>query len=249
MSSCKLLISIVSHGQLELVNDLLSDLALCDLEQCIIVVRSNITENLEISAQNLDCRHVKNLRPAGFSCNHNRNFEMTKSKYFAVLNPDLKIVDPQIFQKLICVMEDNTESLVCPRIVDRNGHIQDSARNFPKFLELLRRICYGRTEKAGDDANIKVEKVRKVDWSAGMFHLYPSSLYLQMKGFDEKYFLYCEDVDMGLRLKRKGFSTLVCESTSVEHDARRDSHKSMKFLFYHLRSYVRLYLNLYFRIS
>ena len=246
MSSCKLLISIVSHGQLELVNNLLSDLVLCDLEQCTIIVRSNIAENLEISAQNLDCTHVKNLHPAGFSCNHNRNFEMKKSQYFAVLNPDLKIIDPKIFQKLIAIMEDNIKSLVCPRVVDSNGHLEDTARNFPKFFVLLSRLYSIKTKKPCHDASIKV---KKVDWCAGMFHLYPSSLYLEMKGFDEKYFLYCEDVDMGLRLKRKDFTTLVCENILVQHDARRDSHKSVKYLFYHVRSYLRLYRKLYFKVS
>ena len=233
MSTCKLLISVVSHGQLELVNNLLFDLTQCDLKDCIIIVRSNIEENIQISAQNLDCIHVKNLRPAGFSCNHNRNFEMKKSKYFAVLNPDLKIIDPKIFQKLIRILKDNTKSLVCPRIVDSNGYLEDNARNFPKIFELLKRLCSFKTKKLGRDAKGKIEKV---DWCAGMFQLYPSSLYLSMEGFDEKYFLYCEDVDMGLRLKRNGFSTLVCGNTWVEHDARRDSHKSIKYLFYHLRS-------------
>ena len=245
MSSCKLLISIVSHGQLELVNDLLSDLALCNLEKCVIIVRSNIKETLEISAQNLDCTHVKNLRPAGFSYNHNRNFEMKKSKYFAVLNPDLKIIDRKIFHKLIGVMEDNTKSLVCPRVVDSNGYIQDSARNFPTILEMFKRFSSIRTKKTGRTSKRKVEKV---DWCAGMFHLYPSPLYLKMKGFDENYFLYCEDVDMGLRLKGNGFSTLICGNILVEHNAQRDSHKSIKYLFYHLRSYVRLYLSIYMKI-
>ena len=244
MSSCKLLITIVSHGQLELVNNLLSDLALCDLEQCIIVVRSNIDEDLQISSQNLDCTHVKNLRPAGFSSNHNRNFEMKKSKYFAVLNPDLKIIDPQTFQKLIAIIEDDNKSLVCPRIVNSKGYLEDSARNFPKVLEMLKRFCSVKTKKTAPTPKNIVEKV---DWCAGMFHLYPSSLYLKMKGFDEKYFLYCEDVDMGLRLKRNGFSTLVCENILVKHDAQRDSHKSIRHLFYHLRSYVRLYFIMYMK--
>ena len=244
MPSCKLLISIVSHGQLDLVNNLLSDLKLCDLEECSIVVRSNIEENTKILAQNIDCIHVKNLRPAGFSDNHNRNFEIKKSKYFAVLNPDLKIIDTQIFQKLISVLEDTSESLVCPSVVDNNGCLEDSARNFPKILEMVKRFCFGKTKKI--DGNSDVE-VKKVDWCAGMFQLYPSSLYRKMKGFDEKYFLYCEDVDMGLRLKRNGFSTLVCENIFVEHTAQRDSHKSIKHFFYHLRSYGRLYFNMYIK--
>ncbi len=246
MSSRKLLISIVSHGQLELVNNLLSDLTVCDLEGCSVIVRSNIEENIEISAQNLNCIHVKNLHPAGFSNNHNRNFEMRKSKYFAVLNPDLKIIDPQIFQKLISVLEDNTKSLVCPSVLDSNGCLEDSARNFPTILEMLKRFWFGKTKKIGGDAKVEV---KKVDWCAGMFHLYPSSLYRKMKGFDEKFFLYCEDVDMGLRLKRNGFSTLVCGQIFVEHVAQRNSHKSIKYFLYHLRSYVRLYLNMYVKTN
>ena len=71
--------------------------------------------------------------------------------------------------------------------------------------------------------------------------------YKKMKGFNENYFLYCEDVDMGLRLKKKGFSTLINRNVYVEHNARRDSHKNIKYFLYHLKSYLRLYCFVYLK--
>jgi len=242
----KLLISIVSHGQLDLVNDLLSDLEACNLERCIIVVRSNKSEATKISTQNLDCIHVKNLRPAGFSYNHNRNFEMVKSEYFAILNPDLKIIDPQIFQKLIDMAEKYNTDLVCPSVVDSDGNLEDNARKFPRILEVCKRLCSVKYRKNMHSSNKEIETV---DWCAGMFHLYPSALFKNLKGLNEKYFLYCEDVEIGLRLKRRGFTTSICRDVFVEHDARRESHRKMKFLSYHLVSYIRLYFYLYLKIS
>jgi N-acetylglucosaminyl-diphospho-decaprenol L-rhamnosyltransferase len=240
-----LLISIVSHGQMELVNDLLFDLALCDLERCKIVVRSNVNESVKINMQGLDCTHVKNLYPAGFSYNHNRNFEIKKSQYFAILNPDLKIIDKKIFKKLINVIDNNPESLVCPSVVNETGNLEDSARSFPTFLNMTNRLLFNSDKKFKREQN-KAEM--KVDWCAGMFHLYTSKIYIRMKGLSEKYFLYCEDVDISLRMQRAGFSTLICNDIFVRHDARRDSHKKIKYFIYHIRSYIRLYLNIYLRI-
>lgn len=244
ISSCNLLISIVSHGQIELVNSLLSDLSLCDLDNCSIVIRSNIDERDPISAQDLNIIHIKNLRPAGFSQNHNQNFVLKKSNYFAVLNPDLKIHDPQIFKKLITTLYENSTSMVCPNVVDKNGKLEDNARPFPTFLEMFKRLCLRKKSQNLICINNKIEKV---DWCAGMFQLYPSYLYKKMNGFNENYFLYCEDVDMGLRLKEKGFLTLINRNVYVEHNARRDSHKSLKYFLYHLKSYIKLYYYMYLK--
>ncbi|MDC3067723.1 glycosyltransferase [Paracoccaceae bacterium] len=225
-----------------MVNKLLSDLALCDLKNCTIVVRSNIEEDFEILSVDMDLIHVKNLNPAGFSSNHNRNFELKKSQYFAVLNPDLRIDNPKIFDKLIVVLKNNPMSLVCPSVADSKGEIQDSARKFPTFFEMFKRFFLSKTKKIILDPKKSIEKV---DWCAGMFHLYPSALYTKMKGFDENYFLYCEDVDMGLRLNKNGYSTLICRNIVVEHDAQRDSHKRLRYFYYHIRSFLRLYLKMY----
>lgn len=245
ISSCKLLISIVSHGQMELVNKLLLSLDKCNLENCRVVVRSNIDEPEPIFPQQLDCIHIKNLRPSGFSANHNKNFELLESTYFAVLNPDIIIKDEEIFNKITNIIDQKPKNLVCPRILNEKCEVADSVRRFPTLTVMLRRLLYSRNKVNNYPPFEK--SIEKVDWCAGMFQVYPSTLYREMRGFDEKYFLYCEDVDMGLRLVRNGYSTFVPKEIFAIHYARHDSHRKIKYLILHIKSFFRLYFNLYFK--
>ena len=72
-----------------------------------------------------------------------------------------------------------------------------------------------------------------------MFILFRSEAYMQVKGFDERYFMYYEDADIGRRLARKGWKTMLEPNTTVIHDAQRASHRSIRHLQWHLKSMFR----------
>ena len=81
------------------------------------------------------------------------------------------------------------------------------------------------------------------DWVAGMFMLISSDCFEQIGGFNEKYFLYYEDVDLCTRLKLAGYKIVLCAGVSAVHDARRESHSSLKHFLSHLRSFIRFFLS------
>lgn len=74
-----------------------------------------------------------------------------------------------------------------------------------------------------------------------MFMLFRSQDFERLGGFDERYFLYYEDVDICVRAGQQGMRVVACPKVSVVHDARRDSRRSFKHLRWHLASMVRFF--------
>ena len=72
-----------------------------------------------------------------------------------------------------------------------------------------------------------------------MFLLFDSRAYNEIRGFDEGYFLYIEDVDICSRLCLAGWSLAQVADTRVVHDARKQSHRSLRFTRWHIGGMLR----------
>jgi hypothetical protein len=76
-----------------------------------------------------------------------------------------------------------------------------------------------------------------------MFMLFPACTYQSVGGFDERYFLYYEDVDLCARLRLLGHEIVLCPDATVMHHARRASHRNFRYLRWHLGSMARFFLS------
>ena len=245
-------VSVVSHGQSKLVSSLLDSLKMCDLVTQIIITINLPDDTIAIPKpiKKKIC-FIQNPTPKGFGANHNYAFERSESEYFAVLNPDISFVqDP--FPELLECLSYKQAGVAAPRVIDINGEVENSARHFPKVLEILLRLI-GINRKPAIEMNQIPENKRKshtacqkVDWVGGMFMLFKSKSFRLLCGFDEKYFLYYEDVDVCFRLKQIGIDRRYCYHATVIHDARRDSHRNIKYLKWHLQRMMRFFLKVYF---
>lgn len=231
-------ISIVSHGQGELVSHLLADLAGC-AEVSSILLTLNVPEPAVRIPESLVDKVLllANETPLGFGANHNRAFQRVATPYFCILNPDILIPDDP-FPVLLEPLVFGGHALSAPMIVNRVGEIEDSARRLPSPWGMLGKLLGwgdGRYDfKPGDEAF-------PPDWVGGMFMLVKSDAYAAMGGFDERFFLYYEDVDLCSRMKLAGLSLILCPQVSAVHDARRASHRSLRFLRWHVSSILRFF--------
>jgi GT2 family glycosyltransferase len=75
-----------------------------------------------------------------------------------------------------------------------------------------------------------------------MFLAVNATSYRAIGGFDERYFLYCEDYDLCARLYLAGYSLTRNQLVAVEHMAQRDSHRRLRWLVMHLKSLVRVWI-------
>ena len=239
MPAPRVTVSIVSHGQNALVNELLGDLARHCAEDIPIVLTENLPDAVSLATEPIAERvHIiRNPQPRGFGANHNAAFAHCHTPFYCVANPDIRLaVDP--FATLLESLRDARIGLAAPLVRNPAGGAEDSARRFPTFLSLLRK-AFG--DRPGPDYPMDAGPLA-VDWVAGMFMLLRSAAFRSVGGFDEAYFLYYEDVDLCWRLRAAGESVLFEPKAEVVHDARRGSRKDFALMRRHAASMVRFLL-------
>ena len=229
-------VSVVSHGHGAMVVRLLESLLAC-VEVAQIIVTRNIPESIRMPESDRIVV-LDNPLPKGFGENHNAAFERCTQPFFCPLNPDISLIGNP-FGTLLTDLEKSGAAIAAPLVLAPGGGLEDSLRRFPTVSSLLRKVCGGQDGRY----NIKLnDPTFCPDWVAGMFILFRSSDYARLGGFDPKFFLYYEDVDICVRAKKLGMGLIVCPSVAVIHDARRDSHRSLRHLRWHLASMGRYFL-------
>lgn len=232
-------ISIVSHGQFQLVENLLADLEKYCKDNIEVLLTINIPEKLpqDFSKYHFPVKLMLNSTPKGFGANHNSAFRQAMHPFFCVLNPDIRLykdsIEKNIFLSLINKLNKNNNiGVIAPMIVDEKNILQDSARKFLTMAELLKRI-FCKTTSAST--------LNYPDWVAGMFMLFRNEVYEEIKGFDEAYYLYCEDMDICARLRKKNYEVYYDNTVKIIHSAQRQSHRNMRYLIWHIESLLRFF--------
>jgi GT2 family glycosyltransferase len=234
-------VSIVSHGHGAMVADLLHDLDAYVRVPLRVFLTFNLPEEdaLEASSLRYPLRVIRNARPRGFGANHNAAFRLAGGGAFCVLNPDVRLMaDP--FPALLAELGDARAGVVAPRIVNPQGQTESSARRFPTPLSILRKGLFG----AALEYDIGKEAL-PVDWVSGTFMLFPAGPFGEVGGFDERYHLYYEDVDLCARLRREGYAVRLVPAVQAVHAARRDSHRKLAYLRWHVASMLRYFATRY----
>lgn len=226
-------VSVVSHGQGPLCRRLISDLAQhCAAAVRLVVLTLNSPEEFAIDpAWPFAVKVLNNERPLGFGENHNRAFAHCRTEFFAVLNPDLRIEqDP--FAELRRLLADPGVGLAAPVVRELDGSLADFARPLVSPGEFVRR-------RFGLGARLDLSGTP--DWIAGVFLAFRRDFYADLGGFDPRYFLYCEDVDLCARARLRGMRLEIARAVAVTHQAQRASRRSLGRMARHVWSLMRLW--------
>lgn len=232
-------LSVVSHGQTGLVNQLLQDLRPLARGRLRVVVTLNIPDATPLAEADaaLPIEVIVNGRAKGFGANHNAAFERCRTTYFCVANPDIRLaVDP--FPTLVEQLKNPATGVAGPLVRSALGGVEDSARRFPTAASLLKKLFVDRRKPDYPTDRGALE----VDWVAGMFMLFSAAAYRGVGGFDEGFFLYYEDVDICRRLARAGKRVIYEPRAEVVHAARRASRRDFRHARYHAASLLRFLL-------
>lgn len=241
MSEPLVSVSVVSHRQAALVHDLLRDVGRVVAVPLEILVTVNVPETPPLKVQDftLPIRILENSVPRGFGANHNAAFRHARGRYFCIVNPDIRLNrDP--LPALTTCLDDARVGVVGPVVRNARGELETSFRRFPTPLFILRKALLG--PPPGIDYPLDAQPLAP-DWIGGMFMTFRRETFAEIGGFDERYFLYYEDVDICARLRARGYDIRVLPSTEVLHEARRDSHRRLRYLGWHLRSMLRFWFS------
>lgn len=238
-------LSIVSHGHAAMLAGLLAEVAVIPAVAEVIVT-VNVPEPLVVVPGNLTgrIRWRRNVNPQGFGANHNAAFAGCKTPYFCVLNPDISL-QPNPFPLLLQCLDDSGAALAAPQTQAPDGSEQDSIRKFPTPLGLALKALGGAK---GAYVMQPGQGYFFPDWVGGMFMLFRSDAFKRIGGFDERFYLYYEDVDICARLWKAGLRVAACPQASVVHAAQRASHRDARHLRWHLASMARYFWKHYGRL-
>ena len=226
-----LVVSIVSHGHGALVQQLLHDMALlAGGSVARVVLTLNLPEAEPIAPTQgwpftLDI--VRNAQPSGFGANHNQALAGAQEAFVCVLNPDVLLAQGNPFAALVDLAAQPGTGCTYPVQLNEEGQFQDSERELPTPKALWRRRVLRQPETA-------------VDWVNAACLVMPQPVWQSLGGFDTSYFMYCEDVDLCLRIRLAGLA-LVRAPVQVVHSGQRASHRRWAHLQWHVRSLLRLW--------
>lgn len=226
-----LVVSVVSHGHGQAVQKLLLQLAkFCADSVSRVVLTRNVPENSPVPPPGgwpFVLQLIDNPVPLGFGANHNRALASATEPFLCVLNPDVDLAGADPFGALVEAAGRNGAGCAYPIQVDEHGHLKDSERELPTPTALLRRRVLGKPD-------------HRVDWVNAACIVVPRSVWFELGGFDPSYYMYCEDVDLCLRMRLAGLA-LVRAPAEVVHDGRRASHRRWSHLRWHVCSLLQLW--------
>jgi GT2 family glycosyltransferase len=229
--SPKLSISIVSHGQGDLLKNLFADFSELDVAyEVLLTINIPEDESFLLEYDHLPIKTIRNESPHGFGENHNHAFAESSGEFFVVVNPDIRLCNFR-FAPLLAYFDDQSIGAIAPAVYSSEGVLQDSARKFPTLMSLLLR----RLGDSRGDYKI-ADRPFQVDWVAGMFMVFRRRSFELVGGFDQRYFMYMEDADICRRLLSNGLKVMLSPKMRIVHDAQRASRRKLRYFLWHCKS-------------
>jgi GT2 family glycosyltransferase len=163
-------------------------------------------------------RALRNAENEGFSGGNNRGIRAASGKYIALLNNDAQ-ADPRWLEELVKVAEENSQAgmLACKIFLQRDSKIIDNVGH------LIYRDGLNRGRGRLEVDRGQYEKIEEVFFPSGCAALYRREMLEEVGLFDEDFFAYGDDTDLGLKGRWAGWKCLYVPRAVVHHRYSRSS--------------------------
>jgi GT2 family glycosyltransferase len=229
------------------LRSLIGSLRPIPLQKKLIIVNHSPWECLDDLAVDFEVQII-NQENKGYGAGLNRGLrEIRDMGAIALLcNPDITILNPDAIKDVIDYMNARPRvACVLPSLVDRDYQPIRSCREFYSFKTLvasrLPMVRSGNSKLLREHFYIDRDWNRpfEVDWGCGGAMFFKTSLFQNPLSFDERFFLYFEDVDFCSGMWQEGFSVVFHPKLVCRHDGQKQSHKGVLFFARHLTSLIR----------
>jgi GT2 family glycosyltransferase len=199
------------------------------IDKLIIIDNASTDESAKLDdfAGTLPLYIVSNEENRGFAAACNQGAAMGKAGAILFLNPDVRICPGALTKSLDFLFENSRARIgaVGVRLTDENGVTQRSCARFPTPRQLVAQSAFlDRMAPSLFVPHFMLEwdheTTRSVDQVMGAFLMTPRALFEDIGGFDERFFVYFEDLDLCLRIKQKGWSVMHYAEPSAIHEGQ-----------------------------
>lgn len=185
----------------------------------------------------------------GYGSGHNiamrRAMEDNLAPYHLVMNTDIDF-DPAIFPRLSGMMDAHPKiGCIQPKILSPTGELQRNGRQLPTPIDLVARVLFpaswfkeGRSRYLLE--HLDPDKTWNIPYHSGSFMFFRLDTLREIGLFDERFFLYPEDIDITRRIHRK-YLTLYWPEVSIVHSHRAASKKVPRLFWIHSVNIIRYF--------
>lgn len=224
------------------------------LQHCIASLTSPCTQQIIVvdnastdGSENTIANHpgvtlIRSPENLGFGKACNLGAQQASAEYFLFLNPDAAVY-PGTLEKALAYMQDPAQVQVgiCGvQLVDESGHVTRTCARFPSAANLFSQAV--GLDKVFPGLGCRMAEwphdyTREVDQVIGAFFLIRRSVFESLGGFDERFFVYFEEVDLSFRARQAGWRSVYLADVQAFHAGGGTSNQvKARRLFYSLRS-------------
>tara|TARA_B100000676_G_C18086925_1_gene855855 strand:+ start:752 stop:2803 length:2052 start_codon:yes stop_codon:yes gene_type:complete len=168
---------------------------------------------------------IRNKNNEGFSKAVNQGFAISKGENLCIINPDVIIKDDTLSKLLLNIEGNDKIGAIGPRVINTDGTIQHSCkRSFPTPLNSLFRLfkldkLFPKSKVFGkyNLTYLDIDKEHEVDVLSGAFMLIRRKIFKLVNGFDQRFFMFGEDIDLCHKIKDLGYKVIYSPTTEIIH--------------------------------
>ena len=233
-------IVIVNYKSLEKVINCINSIKSANwssLSYEVVLVDNDSRDGIEdyMSKSNRDVRFIQTGENYGMGKGYNVGMRASKGEYLLILNPDT-VVEENSIELLYEKMNNNPDiGVVGPRLLFPSNQVQKSCFKFPELLTpIYRRTGIGKIMKNKVDfflmSDYNLSNEAEADWLMGSCLLVKKRVIEEIGYFDERFFMYFEDIDLCRRYKNKNYKIIYYPKATVYHHHTRASAQSPWYL-------------------
>ncbi len=194
----------------------------------IIVVDNNSTDHTVLTIQQFNkIRIIENKKNYGFSKGNNIGAKKAKGKYLFFLNSDTEVKDKRLLLMVDFINKNQQVGILGARLVNNDGSVQPSTGPFYTLANVMTMLFGG--EKLGL-VRKSPREISQVDWVSGGAMMVGADLFNKLGGFDEKLFMYMEDMEFCWRAKKNETKIYFYPNISIVHRQLGSSNRTFAIL-------------------
>lgn len=185
----------------------------------------------------------------GFGFGHNYNLLHAEENYFLIFNPDIMLVRQDLLNMIEQMESDKTISMLVPKVIYEDGSTQYLIRNRVSVFDYALRFIPFHFVKRMFDKRLAAFECRDLSDNensdirigSGCFMLIRDEAFKEVKGFDDRYFMYFEDYDLCLEFEKRNKRIVYTPSSKVIHFYERGAHKNSKLFKIFIKSMIKFF--------
>lgn len=192
----------------------------------IIVVDNNSKDDSVLAIKDFSkekkyqIKLIENKENTGFASGCNLGASKSKGEYILFLNSDTHVINTRFLQMLSYFNQNKNFGIIGGQLQKEKGDLERSGGKFYSFIPATEMLLGLEKNK-----NLLGDKLIKIDWVSGGCMMVRKSIFENLKGFDEHFFMYLEDMEFCFRAKNINIETYLFPEVVAIHKEHGSSNR------------------------